>query len=124
MNISAALSVDDILAGFVEQELLPGTGVAPAAFWPALEAILADFTPKNDALLARRDELQAKIDAYWRERRGKPGEGPREPAFLPEIGSRPPERADFRIGTRNVDPEIAKIAGPQLVVPVSNGRYA
>ena len=62
MQISPALYVDDLLHGFVEQELLPGTGVAPAAFWSSLETILADFTPKNAALLARRDDLQARID--------------------------------------------------------------
>ena len=124
MDISGAVAVDDLLHAFVEEELLPGTGVGPLAFWQALETILADFTPRNAALLARRDELQAKIDAYWRERRGKPVDVAEETAFLAEIGYLLPEPADFRIGTRGVDPEIAKIAGPQLVVPVSNGRYA
>jgi len=124
MKISEKLSVDDILHGFVEAELLPGTGVAPAGFWASLESVLADFTPKNAALLARRDELQAKIDAYWLERRGKPVEVAEETAFLKQIGYLEPEPAPFQIATQNVDPEIAKMAGPQLVVPVSNGRYA
>jgi malate synthase len=124
MDVSNSLSVDDLLHGFVEQELLPGTGVAPAAFWASLEAILADFTPKNSALLARRDELQAKIDGWWRARKGQPFSVAEETAFLREIGYLLPEPADFTIGTQNVDPEIAKTAGPQLVVPVSNGRYA
>src|SRR5215475_11059885 len=69
MDISNALSVDDQLRAFVETELLAGSGVKPADFWAALERILADFMPANSALLARRDDLQAKIDAYWRDRR-------------------------------------------------------
>jgi malate synthase len=124
MNISPALSVDDQLHAFVEGELLPGTGVAPAAFWAALESVLADFTPRNLDLLRRRDDLQELIDARWRERRGQPFDVAADTAFLREIGYLLPEPADFTIGTQNVDPEIAKLAGPQLVVPVSNDRYA
>src|SRR3954471_13521038 len=115
MDISSAVRVDDLLARFVEDELLPGTGIGPQAFWQALEQVLADFTPKNAALLAKRDELQAKIDAYWRERRGKPVDLAKETAFLKQIGYLLPEPAPFQIGTRGVDPEIATIAGPQLV---------
>ncbi len=124
MDISNTLAVDDLLHAFVEAELLPGTGVEPQAFWAALEAVLADFTPRNLELLRRRDELQALIDTYWRERRGKPVDVTEETAFLREIGYLLPEPAAFEIGTQNVDPEIATTAGPQLVVPVSNGRYA
>ncbi|MBL8770938.1 MAG: malate synthase G [Phenylobacterium sp.] len=124
MDITANLSVDDQLAAFVEGELLPGTGVEPAAFWAALEDILADFTPRNAALLAVRDELQARIDAWWRDRKAKPYDVAEATAFLREIGYLRDEPADFTIGTGNVDPEIARLAGPQLVVPVSNGRYA
>jgi malate synthase len=124
MNLSNQLSVDPILHAFVEEELLPGTDVAPAAFWAALETILADFTPKNRALLRRRDELQEAIDAWWRERRGQPFDVAEETAFLKKIGYLLPEPEPFQIATENVDPEIAKLAGPQLVVPVSNGRYA
>jgi malate synthase len=124
MDISKTLFVDDLLHAFVETELLPGTGVAPQAFWASLDTILADFTPKNLELLHRRDELQVLIDGYWRERRGKPVDVAEETAFLREIGYLLAEPAPFRIGTANVDPEIAKLAGPQLVVPVSNGRYA
>ena len=124
MDISNALSVDDILHAFVEGELLPETGVAPAAFWAALEQILADFTPRNKELLAHRDALQVKIDAWWRDRRGRPLDVAEETAFLREIGYLLPEPEAFQITTDNVDPEIAKIAGPQLVVPVSNGRFA
>ncbi|MDB5425196.1 MAG: malate synthase [Phenylobacterium sp.] len=124
MDISKALSVDDILHAFVEAELLPGTGVAPATFWAALEAILSDFTPRNAALLERRDALQAQIDAWWRERRGRPLDVAEEIAFLRQIGYLLPEPPAFQIATENVDPEIATLAGPQLVVPVSNGRFA
>jgi len=109
MDISNTLSVDDILHAFVEQELLVGTNIAPAAFWTALEAILADFTPRNAALLARR---------------GQPVDVAAETQFLRDIGYLQPEPADFHITTANVDAEIASLAGPQLVVPVSNGRYA
>jgi malate synthase len=124
MDISNILSVDDLLHAFVEQELLPGTGVAPEAFWAALEAILTDFTPKNAALLARRDDLQAQIDTWWLERRGQTVSIAEQTAFLTGIGYLLPEPSPFQIGTENVDPEIACTAGPQLVVPVSNGRFA
>jgi malate synthase len=124
MDITSTLYVDDILHAFVEDELLPGTDIAPAAFWAALEAILADFTPRNAALLSRRDDLQARIDAWWLDRRGHPVDVAAEIAFLREIGYLQPEPGPFTIETRNVDPEIAVLAGPQLVVPVSNGRYA
>ncbi len=124
MDISNTLSVDDILHAFVVEKLLPGTGVAPESFWASLETILADFTPKNAALLARRDELQAQIDAYWTARKGKPVDVAEETAFLREIGYLLPEPPAFKIDTQNVDPEIATTAGPQLVVPVSNGRFA
>jgi len=118
------LSVDDILASFVREELLPGTGLSPDEFWASLEAILADFTPRNAALLARRDELQAQIDAWWRARKGQPFEVAEETAFLREIGYLQAEPPPFQIATAGVDPEIARLAGPQLVVPVSNGRFA
>jgi malate synthase len=124
MDVSNTLSVDDILHGFVERELLVGTGIAPDRFWAALERILADFTPRNLELLGRRDELQARIDAWWRARRGRPVDVAEETSFLREIGYLLPEPQAFQIGTENVDPEIAKVAGPQLVVPMSNGRYA
>jgi malate synthase len=124
MDISKSLWVDDLLHSFVEKELLPDTGVGAAAFWAALEQILADFAPSNAGLLRRRDEFQAQIDAWWRERKGKAFDVAEETAFLREIGYLLPEPADFQIATQNVDPEIAVLAGPQLVVPVSNGRYA
>ena len=124
MNPSPALFVDDLLAAFVEAELLPGTGLAPGVFWAALEALLADFTPRNAALLARRDDLQGQIDAWWTARQGKTVDVAEQTAFLRQIGYLLPEPAPFSIETTNVDPEIALIAGPQLVAPVSNSRYA
>jgi malate synthase len=124
MDATTKLSVDDTLRAFVESELLPGAGIEPETFWSSLEAILADFQPANRALLARRDDLQARIDAWWLDHRGKAFDVAEETAFLREIGYLLPEPAPFKIETLNVDPEIATLAGPQLVVPVSNGRYA
>ncbi|KRB44464.1 malate synthase G [Phenylobacterium sp. Root700] len=124
MDISKTLTVEDILHAFVESELLPGTGVSADTFWSALETILADFTPRNAELLNRRDELQAQIDTWWSERKGRQTDVAEQTAFLREIGYLQPEPDAFQIGTQNVDPEIAKLAGPQLVVPVSNGRFA
>ena len=124
MDISPNLTVDSLLQAFVEDELLPGTGVSTARFWSSLETLLADFMPRNQALLARRDELQSQIDAWWKARKGQSVSIAEQTAFLTEIGYLLPEPGPFQIDTTNVDPEIAKIAGPQLVVPVSNGRYA
>ena len=124
MDISKSISVDNLLQAFVEQDLLPGTGLSPTTFWSGLEAVLAAFTARNALLLTRRDELQTQIDAWWRDRRGKDVSVAEQITFLREIGYLLPEPAPFQIGTQNVDPEIAKIAGPQLVVPVSNGRFA
>ena len=124
MDITRSLIVDDRLHAFVEDELLPGAGIAAATFWAALETILADFTPRNTALLTRRDDLQARIDSWWTARRGKDFDVCEETDFLREIGYLLPDPAPFQIATRNVDPEIASLAGPQLVVPVSNGRFA
>ncbi|OXE35166.1 MAG: malate synthase G [Phenylobacterium zucineum] len=124
MDISTCLSVDDSLHTFVEQDLLADSGISPGKFWAALETLLADFMPRNAELLARRDDLQAQIDAWWTARRGKPLDVAEETEFLKEIGYLLPEPAPFDIGVQNVDPEIARLAGPQLVVPVSNSRYA
>lgn len=120
----AGLQVDRILADFIESRALPGTGVEAAAFWSAFAAMLADLAPKNRALLARRDELQAQIDAWHIARRGQPHDHAAYKAFLAEIGYLLPEGPDFQIDTTNVDPEIARVPGPQLVVPVTNARYA
>jgi malate synthase len=124
MRVSDRLSVEDVLHAFVETELLPETGVAPAAFWTGLEAILAEFTPKNAALLARRDDLQARIDAWWLAHPGKVADVGAQQVFLKDIGYLAARPALFTITTENVDAEIATLAGPQLVVPASNARYA
>ena len=112
------------LHDFIENEALPGSGVDAARFWPALEAILRDWAPRNAELLSKRDALQARIDAWHRANPARPVDLPAYKAFLAEIGYLAPEPADFQVGTTDVDAEIAQMAGPQLVVPVSNARYA
>src|SRR5262245_4250166 len=120
----AGLKVARELHDFMGQEALPGTGVAPERFWAASAAILNDLAPQNAALLKKRDEIQAKIDGWHRAHPAKPVDLAAYTAFLKEIGYLLPEGPDFQVGTSGVDPEIASIAGPQLVVPVSNARYA
>jgi len=120
----SGLWVDPALRRFVEAEALPGTGVEAAPFWAGFEALLRALTPENRRLLARRDELQARIDARNEALAGRVPDPAEEEAFLREIGYLVDAPAPFRIGTEKVDPEIAEIAGPQLVVPVSNARYA
>jgi malate synthase len=118
------LQVDKVLADFLEDRALPGTGLAAGTFWSGFAAIIKDLTPKNRALLAKRDALQAKIDAWHVARHGQPHDHEAYKAFLAEIGYLLPEGRAFEIGTANVDPEIATVPGPQLVVPVTNARYA
>ena len=118
------LWVDPALRRFVEAEVLPGSGVDAAPFWAGFEALLRALTPENRRLLAFRDELQARIDARNEALAGRIPDPAEEEAFLREIGYLVDAPPLFRIGTENVDPEIAEIAGPQLVVPVSNARYA
>jgi malate synthase len=120
----AGLKVDAVLAGFLEDEALPGTGIEVGAFWSGFAGLLADFAPQNRALLAKRDDLQAKIDAWHIARRGQPHDHAAYKAFLAEIGYLLPEGPAFSIETTGVDPEVAKVPGPQLVVPVTNARYA
>ncbi len=118
------LKVAKILHDFVDNEVLPGTGVEASAFWRGLDRIIHDLAPLNRALLQRRDALQAKIDDWYRGRRGRPFDEAAHKTFLQEIGYLAPEGQAFNVDTANVDAEIAEIAGPQLVVPVSNARYA
>ena len=120
----AGLQVDAVLARFLEDEALPGSGIKAETFWSGFAGLLADFAPQNRALLAKRDALQAKIDAWHVARRGQPHDHAAYKAFLAEIGYLLPEGPTFSIETTNVDPEVAKIPGPQLVVPVTNARYA
>src|SRR5688572_19242299 len=118
----AGLQVAAELARFIEEQALPGTGIAPDAFWSGAADIFARFAPENRALLARRDQIQAQIDDWRRARRAEPFDAAADQQFLREIGYLVPEPAPFTVGTQNVDPEVATTAGPQLVVPILNAR--
>ncbi len=118
------LSVETVLFEFVNTEALPGTGIQPDAFWQGFAALLTDLAPRCAALLAKRDDLQSQIDAWHLAHRGKPLVSAEYLGFLRGIGYLVDEPADFAVSTENVDPEIASLAGPQLVVPVTNARYA
>jgi malate synthase len=119
----AGLSVDARLADLMESQVLATLGRDPSAFWEGFAALLADFAPRNAALLEKREDLQARIDAWHTQRAGNPHDATEYRAFLEEIGYLVPEPDDFTIGTENVDPEIATMAGPQLVVPILNARF-
>ena len=121
---ASGLQVAEPLYELIEKEIAPGTGVDINAFWKGCAEIVKDLGPRNKALLAKRDELQAKIDAWHLGRRGQPFDRVEYKAFLQEIGYLLPEGPTFSVTTANVDPEINAIPGPQLVVPVSNARYA
>ncbi|MBQ0743155.1 MAG: malate synthase G [Pseudomonas sp.] len=119
-----SLQVAKVLHDFINQQAIPGSGVDAAAFWAGFETLINDLAPKNKALLAKRDALQAKIDAWHQGRNGQPHNAAEYKAFLLEIGYLLPEPDDFQATTANVDEEIARMAGPQLVVPVMNARFA
>jgi malate synthase len=119
----AGLSVADELAAFIETEVLPGLGIAVDGFWAGVSDIFARFTPDNRALLATRDDLQSRIDAWHAARKGQSHDPLATEAFLREIGYLVPEPAPFQIGTERVDDELARLAGPQLVVPILNARF-
>ena len=119
----AGIEADPQLAAFIETEVLGPLGRDADDFWTGFANLLGSFAPRNAALLARREELQAKIDAWHSERAGQPHDADAYRAFLEEIGYLVPEPGDFTIGTENVDPEIATMAGPQLVVPILNARF-
>jgi malate synthase len=118
------LGIDKHLYDFVNQEAIPGTGVQEAAFWRGFATLVRALAPRNAALLQRRDELQAKIDAWHHRHPGATFDRAAYKAHLLEIGYLVPEKQAFSIDTADVDAEIAQIAGPQLVVPVNNARYA
>lgn len=123
MTTRAGVSIALPLATFLENEVLAPLGRDADAFWQGFSALLAEFAPRNRALLEKREELQAEIDAWHMGRAGKPHDAAAYKAFLTEIGYLVPEPGDFQIGTRHVDPEIATMAGPQLVVPILNARF-
>ena len=121
---AAGLRITRKLHDFVEKEALPGLSVTPDAFWTGFAGIVAEIAPKIGDALKLRDDIQARIDAWHTARKGQPHDAAAYRAFLEEIGYLLPEPADFSITTEKVDDEIARIAGPQLVVPTSNARYA
>jgi malate synthase len=118
------LRVARVLYDFVNDEALPGTDIDPDSFWAGVDKVVTDLTPKNQDLLRRRDELQAQIDKWHRQRVIEPLDVDAYRQFLTEIGYLLSEPADFTITTSGVDDEITKTAGPQLVVPVLNARFA
>jgi len=118
------LQVAKVLYDFINGAAIPGTGVDSAAFWAGAASVIHDLAPKNRALLAKRDALQAQIDAWHQARAGQAHDALAYKAFLQEIGYLLPEPEDFAATTENVDAEIATTAGPQLVVPVMNARFA
>jgi len=121
----ASLDVSGVLASsFIEERALPGTGIEAAAFWAGVSDLLHGLAPKNRALLDKRQALQEKIDQWHIARRGQPFDGDAYEAFLREIGYLEPEGDAFSIDTTKIDPEIATVAGPQLVVPITNARFA
>ncbi len=118
------MGVAKVLYDFVNTEVLPGLDVTADQFWKGLSGIVHELAPRNRALLAKRDDIQAKIDTWHVANKGKPLDLAAYKAFLTEIGYLVPEGPDFKVDTANVDEEFASIAGPQLVVPITNARYA
>ncbi|WP_210238656.1 malate synthase G [Cohaesibacter sp. CAU 1516] len=118
------LKVDEQLVALIEEEILPGTEVSPTVFWRGLSDAVARFTPTNRALLAKRADLQKQVDAWCKAHKGQPLDPVAYRSFLEDIGYIVPEGDDFEVTTANVDGEMATLAGPQLVVPVMNARFA
>ncbi len=122
--IVGGLSIASELHTLINEEILPGTGIDPDGFWKSFEAIINDLAPRNRALLAVREEMQESIDNWHRQRAGQPYDHQAYKQFLADIGYLVPVGDAFSITTENVDPEISSIAGPQLVVPITNARYS
>ncbi|MCF5053110.1 malate synthase G [Pseudomonas syringae] len=118
------LQVAKVLFDFVNHEAIPGTGITADQFWAGADKVIHDLAPKNKALLAKRDDFQARIDTWHQTHAGQAHDPVAYKAFLQDIGYLLPEAADFQASTQNVDDEIARMAGPQLVVPVMNARFA
>ncbi|NGM86233.1 malate synthase G [Parapusillimonas sp. SGNA-6] len=118
------LQVATVLHQFVEKEALPGTGLEPAKFWAGLDQLIHDLAPKNRALLAERDRLQAELDQWYRQNPGPVTDQAAYQAFLRQIGYLQPAPGDVTVQTSHVDTEVTEQAGPQLVVPITNARYA
>ena len=118
------LSVERSLVDFIENLALPGTGISEDNFWHGLSSLIEQLTPENRALLIKREELQSKIDSWHKARRNMPHDHEAYKSYLKEIGYLVEEKENFSVKTENVDPEISTIAGPQLVVPSTNARYA
>ena len=118
------LQVAKVLFDFVNNEAIPGTGLTADKFWAGADKVIHDLAPKNKALLAKRDDFQARIDTWHQAHAGQAHDAVAYKAFLQDIGYLLPEAADFQASTQNVDEEIAHMAGPQLVVPVMNARFA
>jgi malate synthase len=123
IEVTSRVRVSECLYRFVNDEAMPGTGVQPDAFWGGLAALICDLEPVNRELLAVRARLQSELDRWHRQRRGEFDLGDYK-KHLHEIGYLGDEVGDFHVATENVDPELAAIAGPQLVVPLDNARYA
>ncbi len=120
----SGLQVDTVLAEFIEGKALPGTGVTADTFWDGLSRMVSELGPKNRDFLAKREQVQAQLDAWHIDRKGQDHDADAYKAFLSEIGYLVEEGDDFQIETANVDPEIAATPGPQLVVPITNARFA
>ena len=118
------LQVAQELATFIEAEALPGTGVTVDVFWKGLSNLVHTLGPKNRALLEKRETIQAQVDDWYRANKGHAIDQVAYQAFLKDIGYLVQEGDDFSIDTANVDPEIAHVPGPQLVVPITNARFA
>jgi malate synthase len=123
-TVAGSLQVATCLYRFLEEEALPAAGITSGGFWPGVARIIADLTPANRALLQRRDELQSAIDEWHRAHAARSWDAAKYRAFLAEIGYLVPDPGPFQVLTEAVDPEIASVAGPQLVVPVTNARFA